>query len=322
MICRVLGRTGLEVSRLALGGGGPSFFGQHAGVAESEIHRLIHRALDLSINLFDSAPYNADYLHSEGILGRALWDVPRDRYHLSTKVALLRPGVAGPCSPDEIIASAEESLRCLKTDHLDLLLTAAGPLPACMPLADQLLEHAAAAFERLRRSGKVRFLGATEASSSDGAHRWLARALEGDLFDVVMVAYNLLNQSAERSIFPLCREKNVGTLAIFTVRKVFSDRGRLGDVIRELMQRGLLEEDAVPDDDPLGWLLEGPEDSMVRAAYRFAAGNDAVTAVLTGTVNPRHLEQNARTIQEGALPAEKVARLRELFGHITEPIGN
>lgn len=56
MIYRRLGRTELEVSRPGLGSGGHTAFGQRIGMPESDIHRLVHRALDLGINYFDTAP--------------------------------------------------------------------------------------------------------------------------------------------------------------------------------------------------------------------------------------------------------------------------
>ena len=55
MIYRKLGRTGIDISLISLGSGGQNPFGQNTGIPESEIHNLIHRALDLGINHFDTA---------------------------------------------------------------------------------------------------------------------------------------------------------------------------------------------------------------------------------------------------------------------------
>ena len=82
MLYRTLGRTGLRVSLLGIGTGGPSNFGQSTGVPEADIHRLVKRALDVGVNIFDTA---AGYRDSEAILGRALKGVPRDGYYLATK---------------------------------------------------------------------------------------------------------------------------------------------------------------------------------------------------------------------------------------------
>jgi aryl-alcohol dehydrogenase-like predicted oxidoreductase len=77
-----LGRTGLKVSLLSLGTGGPSKLGQEAGLEQRDQTALVRRALDLGVNLFDTS---VGYGESESILGREFKDVPRDTYMLATK---------------------------------------------------------------------------------------------------------------------------------------------------------------------------------------------------------------------------------------------
>ena len=79
---RILGRTGLKVSLLGLGTGGPSLLGQHRAMSQAEQDALIRRCLDTGVNLFDTS---AAYGRSEEILGRALDGVSRDTYVLVTK---------------------------------------------------------------------------------------------------------------------------------------------------------------------------------------------------------------------------------------------
>ena len=85
---RRFGRTGLRVSVVGLGSGGPSQLGQKSGVPAAAAIRVVRRALDLGINLLDTS---ASYGESEAILGRALREVPRDGYVLATK---FHPAVA------------------------------------------------------------------------------------------------------------------------------------------------------------------------------------------------------------------------------------
>jgi len=139
---------------------------------------------------------------------------------------------------------------------------------------------------------------------------------------VVMVAYNMMNQSAEQTVFPLCREKDVGTMGIFTVRNVFSIARRLEEVVAELKGKGLLAEEALPYEDALGWLLDDDDPSLVAAAYRFSAGNDAISTIMCGTIDIDHLDANIRALEKGPLAPDKQARLRQLFGHLKDPIGN
>ena len=86
---RKLGRTGLEVSLLSLGSGGPNRFGQARYVPRKRIDRLVRLALDRGVNFFDTS---AAYQESESLLGRALSGVARDRFHIATKVRPVEQG--------------------------------------------------------------------------------------------------------------------------------------------------------------------------------------------------------------------------------------
>ena len=317
MIYRRMGRTDLQVSLLSLGSGGYNMFGQRAGVPESEIHRLVRHALDVGVNHFDTAA-PPGYGDSELILGRALTGVPRDRYTLSTKFPVVS-------ETGEAIAAAravqyiEDSLSNMKVNELDMLLLAGDLKREHYP---RVVEELLPTLERLLQEGKIRHLGSSEHSALDGSHEWLNRALEDNLIEVAMVAYNMMNQSAEQTVFPLCREKDVGTMGIFTVRNVFSIARRLEEVVAELKDKGLLAEEALPDEDVLGWLLDDEDPSLVAAAYRFSAGNDAISTIMCGTIDIDHLDANITALEKGPLTPDKQARLRELFGHLKDPIGN
>jgi aryl-alcohol dehydrogenase-like predicted oxidoreductase len=62
--------------------------------------------------------------------------------------------------------------------------------------------------------------------------------------------------------------------------------------------------------------------SLVEAAYRYALHTEPVTAVMCGTLERSELEENIDTFEKGPLPADKIERLKSLFGSIAEPIGN
>ena len=176
--------------------------------------------------------------------------------------------------------------------------------------------------DRLRRQGKVRFLGSSEQTRSDGAHLWLRHLLPADLADVVMVGHNLINQSAQRSLFPACRRQDVGVLNIFTVRRVFRSAERVGQVIDELRRDGLLDA-PLPAGDPLGWLTaDGGCGTLVEAAYRYAAYTSGVTTVMCGTADERKLTESARLIERGPLDAAHIERLARTFGRVARPIGD
>ena len=319
MIYRTLGRTGLRVSILGMGTGGPNLLGQSLGRDESEMKALLHRAFDLGINLFDTA---REYLDSEVILGRALEDLPRADVVVSTKFAAVLAVDSGVeiKSAAEVVETVEESLSRLRLSEIDVVMVGGLLTP---DNAAAVLEEQVPALERLRRQGKVRHVGSTEASSSDGAHDWLRHALPADVFDVVMVGHNMLNQSASRSVFPACVDRNVGVMNIYTSRRVMSDSGRLREVVADLAVRGVVSDDVASAEEPLGWLIEtGEAETLVEAAYRYAAYTEGVSTVMTGTIDPVHLEQNVESVLEGPLSAQAIARLRSEFGSVTDPIGN
>ena len=319
MIYRTLGRTGLSVSILGMGTGGPSVLGQATGRPESEMRALLHRAFDLGINLFDTA---REYLDSEIILGRVFEELPRDEIVVSTKFAAVLAVDSGVQAKTaaEVVDTVEESLGRLGLSEIDVVMVGGLLMPEN---AAVVLEEQVPALERLRRQGKVRHVGSTEASSSDGGHEWLRHALPADVFDVVMVGHNMLNQSASRDVFPACVKRDVGVMNIYTSRRVMSDPGRLREVVADLAARGVVSDHVASDQEPLGWLVEsGEAASLVEAAYRYAAYTEGVSTVMTGTIDPVHLEQNVESVLKGPLSDGAAARLRSEFGAVTDPIGN
>ena len=314
---RTLGRTNLKVSLVGLGSGGPSQFGQRTGVPEPEIHRMVRTALDLGVNLIDSS---AGYGESEAILGRALQGVSRDQYYIATK-ASPRCGGRGDgeiISEVGLLEQVEQSLRRLQVETIDIFqfhglrpTEYAGVIEKLLPIA-----------ERLKAQGKIRFIGASEMFFEDGKHEMLQRALVDGHFDTVMVGYNLLNQSAERTVLPLCLEKNIGVLVMIAVRVALSKPERLREVIADLKSRDVIPSDALPGTDPLGWLVRGHVESVPAAAYKFVAAHPAVSTVLSGTSKIDNLKSNVKALLGAPLPAEDMQRLREIFGHIDESLGN
>ena len=307
---RRLGRTGLEVSLVGLGTGGPSRLGQDSGVPEAGAIRLVRRALDLGINLIDTS---AGYGDSELILGRALREVERRRYIIATKFRP-REEKGEEAQPAALEESLHRSLRRLGVDCIDLF-----QFHGIQPeLYEQVVDRYLGVAQRCQRQGKVRFLGITERYSSDGGHRMLRQALADDHFDSIMVGYNLLAPGAEHEILPAARKRDVGVLVMFAVRRALSDPERLQKAIAGLKQRGLLDAGAVPDQGPLDWLLRPGVESVTAAAYKFAAAHPAVSSVLTGTADRSHLEANIEAILGAALAREDRERIVALFGHVEE----
>jgi aryl-alcohol dehydrogenase-like predicted oxidoreductase len=309
---RPFGRTGLEISLVSLGTGGPSRLGQATHADEAQSTRVVRRALDLGVNLIDTAPA---YMESERLLGLALRGVPRASYLLATKVS---PGKTAGTLIDAqgLIASCEASLRHLGLETIDLLQLH-GPRP---DLYAAIVERLYPALEQLRAAGKVRFLGVTESAAADPAHKMLPKAIASGLWDSVMIKYGILNQGAEREVLPLAQKHSVAVLDMSSVRDTLSRPALLEATLAEWKERGLLADDALPAERPLDFLIHDGVDSVVSAGYKFSAAQAAVTSVVVGTGSVAHLEANTASILGPPLPPEDEARLRALFGHVHEPV--
>jgi len=145
--------------------------------------------------------------------------------------------------------------------------------------------------------GKFRHMGITEYASVDTGQTMLARAVEDDCWDVIMVAFHMMNQKPSE--------------------RIFSNPERLREAMRELAADGRVAERFAASDDPLGFLVhDGGATSVIDAAYRFARHAPGVDVVLTGTGDVDHLRANVVSILKPPLPAEDLATLRELFGDL------
>ena len=302
-----LGRTGLKVSVAGLGCGGFSRLGLGTGKSEADAIGIIRAALDLGVNLFDTA---AAY-GTENVLGKALQGVEREQVVICTKAPF---GVSNPdATPEKAVASLDRSLRELGTDYIDVY-----QLHGVSPRGYQhAFEAIAPALLREKEKGKFRHLGITETAPGDPAHEMIRRASEDRIWDVVMVAFHMMHQNARRAVFPLTREHRVGTLLMFAVRNIFSRPERLAATVRELADAGELPLEIADDPDPLGFLVhEGGASSIVDAAYRFVRHEPGVDVVLFGTGDIGHLRTNLESLLKPPLPEADRDRLAALFGHL------
>ena len=314
MLYRTLGRTGLRVSLMSLGTGGPSVFGQRTSLSQQDRRALVRRALDLGVNLFDTA---GEYLRSEEMLGDALRGVPRESYLIATKWKHWGDNRDVLQGPEGLLESVDLSLARLETDHLDVLQFH-GVLSGHY---EELVERLYPAMERLREQGKVRFIGLTEVLVADPKHEAVALALRShpELWDTVMLKYGILNQWAAKEVLPLAERYDVGVLDMAPVRLTLTLPEKLRAFLDEWSAEPGSAAPDLPGDDPLGWLVRGEVDSLTSAGYRFAASHDAVSTVITGTSSVEHLEQNAAALERPGLPAHDQQRLLELFGESASP---
>ena len=300
-----LGRTGLPVSVAGLGAGGHSRLGLSTGKTEAEAIALIHAALDLGVNLIDTASaYGTEAVVGKALAGR------RQNVVLASKTSVQRAGV--PLTAAQVTESLETSLRLLDTDRIDIFQLHAVPPDQYAAIRDRLLP----VLRRAQEQGKIRFLGVTETAPNDLEHSMLAQAAPDGMWDSAMVAFHMMHQNARERVFPLTRAHRVGTLVMFAVRGIFARPAQLAATLRDLAAAGQVPAE-VATDAPLDFLLHpGGATSLTDAAYRTARHEPGVDVVLFGTGEAEHLRTNIASLLRPPLPDADRARLRTLFAHL------
>lgn len=302
-----LGNTGLRVSVAGLGCGGNSRVGLGKGKTRAEALTLVHRALDLGVNVFDTA---AAY-GTESLIGEAIKGVPRDRVVVATKALIHRHGT--PIPPTQVVASLDQSLRQLNTDYIDVFQLHVVP-PA---MYDHALHEIAPVMLREKEKGKFRHLGITETSPNDHEQHMLQRAVHDGVWEVVMLGFNLMHHNARANVFPHTMAHGIGTFLMFVVRNIFSQPGRLTAQMKELAAAGQVPRWLAETDTPLDFLLHASgASSLTDAAYRFVRHEPGVHVVLFGTSDPEHLEANVASLLKPPLPEADRQKLSDLFGHL------
>ena len=301
-----LGRTGFKVSVAGLGCGGSSKLGLAAGHDDAHAAGIVRRALDLGVNFIDTASYYG----TEAAVGAAIRGRARDALVISTKHKVsTRDGEIIPVA--DILAGLDRSLRTLGTDYVDVF---------CMHTVqpheyDRVMSEIVPLLLREKEKGKFRFLGITEFAGRDPRHESMVRALGDDCWDVMMIAFHMLNQNARRLVFPGTQARNIGTLIMFAVRAIFSTPGRLRQDIATLVAEGRLPAALAQKDNALDFLLgAGGAESIIEAAYRYARHEPGANVVLFGTGNPNHIEPNVRAILKPPLRDSDRTTIAELFG--------
>lgn len=308
-----LGRSGLRVSRMGLGCGGHSRLGMTQGGSDAEAERVVHEAIDLGVNLIDTA----ESYGTEEVVGRAIRGRVRSSLVVSTKVGVQVEDRLG--TPRETRDRLEGCLRRLGTDYVDVFHLH-GVSVEEYPHARDVL---APVLHELKAEGKVRAVGITEAFASDPGHKMLSSAVHDGVWDVVMVGFNVLNQSARKRVLTATRAAGIGTLCMFAVRRALSRPEALLALMEGLARDGLLDVPEANAGEPLGFLTdEGVAASVQEAAYRFCLWETGIDAVLSGTGSVEHLRENAASLSGPPLPQAVVDRLANIFRRVDTVSGN
>jgi len=210
MEARKLGRQGLEVSALGLGCMGMSW--AYGGSDESECIRVIHHALDIGVNFFDTAETYGPFKNEE-LIGRALKGKRREDVIIATKFAWKfgpnNEQIALDSSPANIKRSVEGSLRRLGTSYIDLYYQ--HRLDPNTPIEDTV-----DAMADLVKQGKVRYIGLSEVGPGT-----IRRAHKVHPLSAVQSEYSLWTRGVEEKVLPALRELGIGLVAYSPIGRGF-----------------------------------------------------------------------------------------------------
>lgn len=286
---RKLGRTHLHVT--TLGFGAMELRGAPRGVEISDqaAERLLNAVLDAGINFIDTS---IDYGRSEEHIGRFI-SKRRDEYYLASKCGCVVGGAQGEHvhTAQNIRHGVENSLRLLKTDHLDLVQFHRSLTPAEFEQEGALQEAL-----KLKAEGKVRFLGVS------GTLPNLVPQIELGVFDAFQIPYSALQREHE-AVIQKAAAAGAGTIIRGGVARGTPDDWQRSyymvpsDTLQQRWDRAKLDE-----------LLNGL--TRVEFTLRFTLSHPDLHTTIVGTQNLEHLQANVQAAARGPLPNEVVAEAK------------
>jgi aryl-alcohol dehydrogenase-like predicted oxidoreductase len=319
----LLGRTGLQISELAFGGGVTG--GILIEADEATRHAALARAVAAGINWIDTAPVYGNGA-SEETIGRHLASLS-PRPHVSTKVRLEAEDLGDIAGAIE--RSLEHSLRRLRSDRLTLLQLhnhlgeGVGARVALRP--EQVLGRGGVAdtFDRLRQQGLVHAVGLTVAGGAKTCHE----VIDSGRFDTAQVYYNAINPSAAWRELPVgwrggqdfcgvlaaCSRQGMGVLNI----RVWAG-GVLATPVRPA-RLFVMTADTDADNEVRcaaavrAALASEASGTPAQAALRFALGNKEFATRVIGITTIAQLEEVLAALAQGPLPAAAMSRLGALW---------
>jgi aryl-alcohol dehydrogenase-like predicted oxidoreductase len=310
MQIRNLGGSGLRVSAVGLG---CNNFGQRTDLEASR--KVIHRALDLGITLFDTADIYAGMGGSETVLGAVLGDRRKDIV-LATKYSkpMATDGTKQGASRRYIMTAVEASLKRLKTDYIDLYQQ--HDYDPSTPIDETLR-----ALDDLIRQGKVRYIGNSNFPAWRIAEaECVARAMNVNRFISCQDEYSLVVREIEKNLLPCAQEYKLGLLPYFPLASgLLTGKYKRGqaapDDTRFAKAPMLRDRYVTPRNEgiveKLHAFAQARGRTMLELAFSWLAARPQVTSVIAGATRVEQIEQNVKAIS-WALTAEEMKQIDEV----------
>jgi len=315
----LLGRTGLEISEIAFGGGITG--GILINAIEATRWAALQRAVAGGINWIDTAPLYGNGT-SEETIGRHL-AVLSPRPHVSTKVRLEGDDMADIAGAIE--RSLEQSLKRLQLDRVALFQlhnqigTAVGDRPPLSPR--QVLGAVADTFDRLKEEGLIQASGISAVGSTDAC----LEVIESGRFDAAQIYYNAINPSAAWSrttaewkgqgfcgIIAACWRLNMGMLAIRVLAGGPLASPRRPDQLA-MMTSGTDLDNEMRCAAAVRAALGSSHGTPAQVALRFTLGNRDLSSRMIGITELAQLDEALAAVEHGPLPPEAIAKLDQLW---------
>lgn len=288
---QTLGRTGVEVT--TLGYGAMELRGAPAGppITDEQAAQVLNAVLDAGINIIDTSP---DYGRSEELIGECIAH-RRGEYFLASKCGCV-PGAGMGTehihTAENVRAGVEQSLRRMKTDHLDLV-----QFHRSLTQREYEAEGALQALLDLQREGKVRFIGVS------GTLPHLDEQIAMGVFDAFQIPYSALQREHEEVI---ARASAAGAGIIIrggAARGAPTDwEGRPYYMLPGSIPRDRWEQAKLDD------LLDGMD--RMTFTLRFTLSNPDLDTTIVGTRDASHLQANIDAAMQGPLPPDVVAEAK------------
>src|SRR5579863_3305493 len=307
MQIRNLGGSGLRVSAVGLG---CNNFGQRIDLEASR--KVIHRAIDLGVTLFDTADIYAGLGGSETVLGEVLGDRRKDIV-LATKFSkpMSSDGTRQGASRRYIMSAVEASLRRLKTDYIDLYQQ-----HDYDPLTP--IEETLRALDDLVRQGKVRYIGNSNFPAWRIAEaEFTARQMNVNRFISCQDEYSLVVREIEKDLLPAARAYNLGLLPFFPLASgLLTGKYKRGAAAPEntrfALAAGLRDRYVTPRNEEIVEKLQAFAQArghtMLELAFSWLASRPQVASVIAGATRVEQIEQNVKAVG-WTLSAEELAEI-------------
>ncbi len=292
----VLGRTGATVTKLAYGamelrGRVPGRGGRE--VTPDQAKTILNAVLDSGISMIDTSP---DYGASEELIG-AFISHRRPEFFLASKCGCAvnpPPGERPPhvFTPENVRAGVEQSLRRMKTDHLDLVQFHMSPSRAELEANDSV-----AALVELKREGKIRFIGVS------GVLPNLTDHIAMGVFDAFQIPYSALERQHEAPIHDAAAAGAGVVVRGGVARGVPVAAAEVLERLPEQFRQAYAKRRDLWDEAGLDEVLDGLP--RMEFMLRFTLSHPDMTTTIVGTANPEHLADNVAAARKGPLPADQ-----------------